>query len=200
MNDSCVYIHYLDDEVIYIGSGSLDRAISSHNRCDEHHLDMFKENFRCEIFQKNLSRDEAFRIEYKLGYKYRDLGLAKYFGHDMRGTNNPMYEKPLTNILNEEEIQRWKENLSKSMIGETNGYRTECIVIAPFEELGKREISFSTLIEAKKHIHENYGFSLPMIDKSMIDVPFTIKPKTRKMFRDYEGLMIRRTKFIGTRH
>ena len=201
MNNSCVYVHYLGDEVIYVGSGSLGRAISKHNRHNDHYEDMLKENFRCEIFLKNLNRDEAFKIEYKLGYNYLDLGLAKYFCHDMRSNNNPMFGTSLTEVLNEEEIKQWKEKLKKSMTGETNGYRTECIVIAPFEiEENRKEVPFTTLIEAKKYINENYGFSLPMIDKSMIDIPFTVKPKTRKIFRQYAGLVVKRTKFIGTRH
>ena len=200
MSDSCVYIHYLGDEIIYVGSGTKERAFSHHNRSKEHEEDMKKENFRCEIFMDNLDRYKAFKIEYELGYKYVDLGQAKYFGHDMRGNNNPMANIPLTELLNEEEIKHWKKKLSEAITGEKNGYRTECIVIAPFEEdESKKQISFPTLIEAKKYIKENYGFSYSMIDKAFLDKPYNPSPRSFKKYRKYKGLLIKRINFIGKR-
>lgn len=146
-NKYCVYVHYLDNTVIYVGSGTLNRATSIHSRNNEHKLDMLKENFKCEIVYETNDRQEAFKEEYKLGYYYKDLNQAKYFQHDMRGKNNPMSNTPVTNYMTEDKIKQWKDNLSSSMTGENNGFRTECILHIPFEN---KKLEFKTIIEAKK--------------------------------------------------
>lgn len=199
-NRYVVYIHYLNDEVIYVGSGSLERATSTNGRSKDHHNDMLKENFKVEIVYETDNRKDAFEKEYSIGYEYKEKGLAKYFLHDMRGKNNPMSGTPLTSILNDEEIEKWKLKLRDKLKGERNGYRTEVTVIAPFEEDDNyKSVSFKTLTEAKKYITNRYGFSGVAVDKAMIDKPYEPKKGTMKKYRKYQGLMVRRDLQLGKR-
>lgn len=196
-----VYIHYLNNEVIYVGSGTNERSSSRVNRNKEHSLDMEKEGFRCEIVFRTPSRVEAYKEEYKIGYYFKSIGQAKYFLHDMRGKNNPMYGVNLNDILSDEEKRKWKEKLSNSLKGKQNGYRTEVTVLAPFEEEEhKKSIKFDTISEAKLYIHKTYGVSFAFVDKTIIDCPYNPGPCSYKKYRHLKGLMVRRESFHGKRN
>ena len=162
---------------------------------------MKKEGFRCEIVFRTSSRTEAYKKEYKIGYYFRSIGQAKYFLHDMRGENNPMYGVSLTDILSDKEIEKWKEKIGNSVRGKRNGTRTEVTVLAPFEEEArKRSIKFDTLHEAKLYIHKEYGVSCVFVEKTIIDRPYNPSSRSHKKYRHLKGLMVKRDTFHGKRN
>lgn len=40
----------------------------------------------------------------------------------MSGSNNPMYGRSVKEFMTDEEIQKWRSNLSKANSGEKNGF------------------------------------------------------------------------------
>ena len=59
----CVYAHFVDDHLIYIGSGETCRAFTIGNR-KPHHLEMMSHgNVKVALLGRYSSRDEALRVE-----------------------------------------------------------------------------------------------------------------------------------------
>ena len=192
--ERCVYLHKINEEVIYVGSGTLDRAFSTFGRSKEHSLLMNDDSFSVKIVKENLTREESYKLEYELGYYYLSLGQAKFFNHDMRGKNNPMNGVSLYDVLSEEKVIQWKTNLSKSLKSKNNGFRSECVVIAPFEKVEKKKF-FHTIREAADYIHEKYGPSAILVKKNMINKPYSGGVK----FKHLKGLEVRVLKEYGSR-
>lgn len=196
-----VYVHYLNNIPIYVGSGINERANSLHNRNKEHIKDMKKEGFRCEIIFRTNSRREAFKVEYETGYRLKDLGFVKYFKHDMRKENNPMHKKSVTDFMTEDEQIEWRKNISKSIKGKKNGYRTEVTVIAPFEKDEQfQKVKFKTLTNAKYYIKDRYGFSFTTVDKMLLNKVYNPTQKSRYKYRNLKGLTVKVDNKIGNRN
>jgi hypothetical protein len=87
MNNKCVYIHKLDDTVVYVGSGNLSRVRAKYRR-SAGHLKVF-DLLKFEIIFSNLSTREALRIEADTINKYWESG--KLFNK----LKNPRPVKPI---------------------------------------------------------------------------------------------------------
>lgn len=59
----CVYFHWCEDEVIYIGSGTYGRAFTWENKRDAYHLARSGRGIRIEIVQTFADRLEAYASE-----------------------------------------------------------------------------------------------------------------------------------------
>lgn len=70
-NDKCVYVHKLNGEVVYVGSGSLKRFKSKSDR-SEKHLEVWSK-LEFEILSSDLSLMGAFSLEQELNIKYNPI-------------------------------------------------------------------------------------------------------------------------------
>lgn len=98
------------------------------------------------------------------GYKFSEASKIKMkLNHyDMHGENNPMFGVSLYDVLNEEEIIKWKENLSKSQMGELNSFYGKT-----HTDETKRKISIANKgkITGEKHYFYGKKLSKEQIDK-----------------------------------
>ena len=66
--NKCVYVHKLNGEVVYVGSGALGRYKSKNDRSEKHLVDWSKLEFH--VVSSGLSLVEAFSLEQELIIKY----------------------------------------------------------------------------------------------------------------------------------
>lgn len=63
-NRFCVYLHKINDKIVYIGSGTIERVKSKKNRTEQH-LDCWNK-IDFEIVKDELSKSESFKLEQEL--------------------------------------------------------------------------------------------------------------------------------------
>lgn len=71
--DKCVYVHKLDGNIVYVGSGSTERVNTKSKRSLEHLAVWYK--LEKEILQKDLTETQAKDFEYEIIAKHWDSGL-----------------------------------------------------------------------------------------------------------------------------
>lgn len=74
MKNKCVYIHLVNNEPVYVGSGSLQRSSAKQYRLEEHKLLFDLSSFSIKILANNLTEIEAKKLEQEVLDDYKKLG------------------------------------------------------------------------------------------------------------------------------
>lgn len=84
----CVYAHFVDDQMIYIGAGELRRAFDLQCRQDHHVEAMSHGNVKVAILQRFSNRDEALRVERTMIDGFRPMANVRKPGLAIKRPKN----------------------------------------------------------------------------------------------------------------
>lgn len=120
-----VYVHKLNNNIVYVGQGNIRRVTSTTGRSPEH-MSVWK-NLDKVIIHHDLNKDEASQIEYDLISKLTSEGVRLFNIVKYRTTVKPVIYEVMSEILEYDETSstglRWKVDKSKRRkIGSEAGY------------------------------------------------------------------------------
>nr|WP_054549545.1 NUMOD3 domain-containing DNA-binding protein [Lysinibacillus sphaericus] len=173
-----VYIHKLNDEVIYVGKGSGSRKYFAHrNKCWQKIVGENKSQVRIEIVKRFDNEEQAYKFEKELTLYYKNIGQCKAninigrnhtdiskrkISQSIKGSSNAMYGKSFTEEHRKKlsEAHKEKRNYFYGKRGAEHNCSKRIVVIFPdgqrIESSSKRELS--------EIMKEKYNLSPSMIN------------------------------------
>lgn len=120
-----VYVHKLNNNIVYVGQGNVNRVISKTGRSPEH-LSAW-ENLDKVIIHSDLDKDEASQIEYNLISTLTSSGVHLFNIVKYKTTVKPVIYQVISEILEYDEMSstglRWRVDKSRRCkIGSEAGY------------------------------------------------------------------------------
>jgi hypothetical protein len=136
MNNKCVYVHKLNGEVVYVGSGVKRRSLDKSSRRVEHLL--LWESLDIEVLQENLSSDSSRELEQQLIEKYLPTGKLLNF-HNKVAKPYAMTFLTLDKVLeydtSSKSFLRWKSP-RKNLTGKEAGYLKDGYFVVRISGMG----------------------------------------------------------------
>lgn len=156
-----VYEHWLDDECLYVGKGSNNRAFDFEARRDDYRifLNKNKNNIKVKIVKYFDNEEEALDFEKNRQIEYYKIGQVRFCRDSYLSPEyNPMYGKK-HKIKSIEKMRQWKLNnptsketadkISKALTGRTRGAYTYKKGVHPW--VGRKHKEESIQSNREKH-------------------------------------------------